>query len=176
MKVIVSVLIGLFSISASAETTTILTLQRLNYKPEKKLFYDINYNSTTCEINLENPFDIYYRDNNSGDRLTEFSKDSAKYFGLKKNSAIWTPTAVALEFRALDEIKKATGTDANIIVSMSLVDGVCKTSTIYSDGLVNYEISNINIQSKLTLGLPLGVEWVSLQTSEAEVCVLGACQ
>jgi hypothetical protein len=176
MKRIAIILVGLLSFSASAETTTALTLQRLNYKPEKKLIYDLNYDAASCEINLLNPFDVYYRDNQTGERLPEFSKDSEKYFGLQKNSSVWTPTSVAFEFKALDEIKKATGTDVTIIVNMSIVDGACTATTVYSDGVVSYNISNINIQSKIKFGLPLGVDWVSLQSPEAEICVLGDCE
>lgn len=176
MKVILSSVVLLLSLSAYAGTSTVLTLQRLNYKPEKKLIYDLNYNTATCEFNLDDPFDIYYRDNVTGERLPEFSKDSVKYFGLKKNSATWTPTAVALEFKALDEIKKATKTEATIVVSLSVVDGTCTTSTQYNDGQKSFELSHINIQSKLTLGLPLGVDWVSMQTPDAEICMLGDCE
>lgn len=177
----IAALVGLFfTFTASAETSTVLTLQRLNYKPEKKLIYDLNYNATTCEIELSNPFDVYYRDNNTGERLAEFSKDSQKYFGLKANASTWMTNAVSLEFKALDEIKKATQTDASIVVSIEKIGEQCVTTTEYSNGADKLEISNIDIQSKLTFGLPLGVDWVSLLSETTQgpvkICVLGDCQ
>lgn len=180
MKAIIFLAVIFSTFAASAATSTVLTLQRLNYKPEKKLVYDINYDTDTCEIQLESPFDVYYRDNVTGEHLAEFSQDSQKYFGLKLNSSVWEKNAVALEFKALDEIKKGTKTDARIVVSIEKVGETCVATTEYSNGLDNLAITNIDIQSKLTFGLPLGVEWVSLHSTTEQgvlkTCVLGSCQ
>ncbi|MCC6138923.1 MAG: hypothetical protein IT287_09835 [Bdellovibrionaceae bacterium] len=164
-----------------AASSTVLTLQRLNYKSEKKLHYDVVYDDATCEIDLSSPFDVYYRDNTTGERLAEFSKDSAKYFGPKTQTAVWTRETVSLEFTAFDEIKKATNSEEKqILVSVfANAQGGCESKAEFVSASETYVLKNIDIQATKLLGVPVGVDWVLL-TGETEIgpvssCVVGSC-
>lgn len=178
MKFILGFLVFASSV-AHADSITVFSLQRLNYKPEKKLIYDINYDATTCELNLTTPFDVYYRDNTTGERLTEFSNDSAKYFGPRMQTSVWTAQSISVEFTALDEIKKATNSQASIIVTMRTENDICAPVAEYRDGTENYVLKNIDIQVRKVLGFPVGVAWVHMTGESAfglvSQCAVGTC-
>ncbi len=175
------ILLSIFSIfcTAPAWAETVLTIQRVNFKNFKKLHYDLIYSAATCEIKTSTPFDVYYRDNASGERLPDFSSDSQDYFGPRIDRSRLSPTAVALEFKAFDEIQNATRRPAEILVRLEKVGNRCKARAEISYEGRAFTLENIDIKVKTFLGLPSGVEWVRLDGSDSEGkledCVVGNC-
>jgi len=169
----------LLSLAPIAEASPLLTVQRVNYKPEKGLVYELVFNKETCQINVAAPFEVYYRDNRSKQRLPDFSSDSRDYFGPRLDAAKITPTQAALEFKAFDEIQKETGVRAEILARLDNSSGECLASAEITYGNQRYTLEHIDIKVTKFLGFPNGVEWVQLKGINAEGpvvdCVVGKC-
>lgn len=165
---------------AEAATAPVLKLQRTNYKPDKRLDYDLSFNPATCEINRNEPFDVYYRDNNSGQRLDEFSGNSQKYFGPRVDSSFIGAKQASLRFEAFDEIQTKLKMRAEIMARIELVNGKCVVTTEITYGKKRYQLERINIEMKKIFGMPSGVEWVQLKGRDARGpvtdCVVGECE
>lgn len=163
---------------AQAATTTVLQLQRTNYKPEKLLVYDLSYDASTCAINRKAPWDVYYRDNSTGQRLEQFSSDSARYFGPR--AAIRAADEISLSFLALEEIQKQLGERVSITARLDKIDGKCVVSSEISYRNQRFSLEKIFIKMKKTFGFPSGVESL-LVTGKADDgapvrnCVAGNC-
>jgi hypothetical protein len=164
---------------AQAATTTVLRLQRTNYKPEKVLVYDLSYDASTCAINRKVTWDVYYRENSTGQRVEQFSNDSARYFGPK---SFMRPAAeeISLSFLALEEIQKQLGERVNITASLEKIDGKCVVTSEISYRNKRFSLEKIFIKMKKTFGFPSGVESL-LVTGRADDgtpvrdCVAGTC-
>lgn len=176
---ILSAIALLTASSAFADSAPVLTVQRVNYKPEKRLVYDLQFDKNACQINTAKPFDVYYRENKGGKRLPDFSSDSRDYFGPRYDAAKTTPTQVALEFKAFDEIQKETGVRGEILVTLNNASGNCVASAEITYSNQRYTLEHIDIKVTKVFGFPSGVEWVQLQGKNAEGpvkdCVVGSC-
>lgn len=181
MKAILGFCFALTSAAASAESITILTLQRTNYKPEKQLVYDVMVDPTSCELSKQAPFDVYYVNNSTGERLPSFSADSREYFGPRVNPATTTAHQALLEFKAFDEIQNETGIPAQIAVT-TVKDSSkgCGARAVISYSGKSYVLVHIDLAMKLTFGFPSGVDWVRLEgldgSGDVRDCVIGACR
>lgn len=169
----------LLTTPAAAESA--LTVHRVNFKNTKLLHYDLNYDARKCVINPNQPFDVYYTDTASGARLSELSSDSQDYFGPRIKGPAQA-NQVELQFKAFDEIQKATNMRGQITVKLENVDGQCRprTEIAYQSRVPRrYELLHIDIKMKLTFGFPTGVSYVLLKGKEngAAVtdCVVGRC-
>ncbi len=161
-----------------AKSSQILELQRVNFKPEKKLVYELDYNPSSCEINKEKPFIVYYKDNATGEREADFSKNSEKFFG-PRDTAVST-RQVALEFKGFDEIEQAINVRATLTAYLEKNGEKCSAFAEISYAKKRYMLERIEIQVKKALGIPNGVEWIMLKGRDngAKVadCVAGSCR
>jgi hypothetical protein len=160
-----------------AKTSQVLELQRVNYKPEKKLVYELDYNPASCEINRARPFDFYYKDNSSGERELEISSNSRKFFAPRAENI--GAHEATLAFMGFDEIERALGVRATLTTRVEKIDGKCVASTELSYANKRYTLERIEIQVKKALGIPSGVEWVRLkgrsERGRVVDCVAGDC-
>lgn len=164
---------------AQAATTTVLQLQRTNYKPEKLLVYDLSYDASTCAISRKAPWDVYYRDNSTGQRLEQFSSDSARYFG-PKSSLRAAADEISLSFLALEEFQKQLGERVSITASVDKIDGKCVVTSEISYRNQRFTLEKIFIKMKKTFGFPSGVESLIVtgkadDGSAVRDCVAGNC-
>lgn len=162
-----------------ARTSPVLELQRVNYKPEKKLVYELDYNPSSCEINRERPFDVYYKDNATGEREPDFSKNSEKFFAPR--SVPVSARKVALEFKGFDEIEQAVGMRAELLVLLDKSEGKCAPHAEITYGKSRFTLERIELKvKKALLGIPNGVEWVQLkgrgEKGRVVDCVAGDCE
>ena len=176
-----AVFLSLLPLSASAKSTTVVQLQRVNYKEEKRLVYDLNYDENTCEIRTKAPFDAYYRENSSGQRLEKFSSESTRYFGPRLEGARLTPSEVPLHFQALREIQDKLGIRAQILVRLEKDGERCVPSAEITYKNQRFTLEKIFIRMKKALGIPTGVEWVLVtgkreDGSAVKDCVAGDCE
>jgi|GEM_PF-4901331 len=169
----------LLSPATQAKTTQVLELQRVNYKPEKKLVYDLDFNPATCEINRARPFDVYYRDNATGAREPDFSGNSQSYFGPRLDNAQRGPREIELAFKGFDEIEKALNMRAEILIRLEKTDGKCAAFAEITYGKKRFTLERIEILVTKVLGIPNGVEWVLLKgrgdSGRVVDCVAGDC-
>lgn len=172
-----AVLLSLFPLSAEARSTTVLQLQRVNFKPEKRLVYDLNYDSASCEVNAADPFDAYYRDNATGQRLEKFSTESMRYFGPAALAA--RKSEIELRFKALEEIQQKLGIRAQILIRLEMADGKCTPSAEITYSNKRFTLEKINISMTKAFGIPNGVEWVQVkgrsERGPLTDCVAGKC-
>lgn len=160
-----------------AQTSTVLELQRTNYKPEKLLVYDLSYDSSSCTIHRRTAFDTYYRDNKTGRRLDQFSSDSKRYFGPRTDLPVYE-TEAPLSFLALEEIQKELGERVQLTARLEKVDGRCVASSEITYRKQRYTLEKIFIKMKKVFGFPAGVESVILtgrnpDGSKVRDCVVG---
>jgi hypothetical protein len=180
MKTLILLFAATFSFVTLAESRPVLTLQRVNYKPEKRLVYAVNYDPDKCVIDEKNPLEVYYRDNHSSERLTEFSNDSREYFGPRIDPAKQTDTAIELQFKALDEIQTKSGMPATITINVYRPsEATCEPYAEITYADKNFVLERIDLMARLFAGFPVGVKWVRLSgydsEQEYEECVLGDC-
>lgn len=175
-----AVFLSLLPLSAFAKSTTVVQLQRVNYKEEKRLVYDLNYDPAACEIAKADPFDAYYRDNSSGQRLEKFSRESVRYFGPRVDPAKVRSNEVPLHFQALAEIQDKLGIRAQILVRLEKDGERCVPSAEITYKNQRFTLEKIFIRMKKALGIPTGVEWVLVtgkreDGSAVRDCVAGDC-
>lgn len=167
----------LMASSAQADAVNVLQLQRVNYKPEKVLQYDLHVNAATCEIRRNSPFEVYYRDKTTGRRLPDFSGNSQEYFGPRAVNV--GANQAELQFEALDQIQKELEMRATLLMRSEKVDGKCVTTTEISYGNKRYELKEIFLKMKKTFGIPTGLDWVRLkgksERGPIDDCVTGGC-
>ncbi len=154
----------LYQLPVRADSSaTLFTLIRTNYKPEKVLHYDLVFDAKKCVINDGQPFDVYYVDAQTGERLTEFSSNSAQYFSPRLNEAHVTKTSAELNFKALDEVRKLTGIDAKIVGVITRTPSGCEVTAELHDGNSVSQLEEIVLKMKIKFGLPVGVQWVKVK-------------
>lgn len=179
MKTFIAGAIVFASLVANADTKTVLTLTRVNYKNYKLLHYDIEFDSQTCSINTKRPFDVYYEDIRTGERMSDFSSDSEKYFGPRIDSKQVSAHEAVLNFKSLEEIQKATGTPARIVVKVQGASGRCTTEAWIGYADQSYILDHMDIKVTKTFGFPTGVEWLQLKGHDDRGpivdCVVGSC-
>jgi hypothetical protein len=165
---------------AEAKSVTVVQLQRTNYKPEKRLHYDLNYNPANCEIQRQKPFDAYYVDNDTGERIEKFSSDSVKYFGPKFDPSKVLPHEAELSFGAFEEIQESLGTHARLLFRIESVNGKCEAQAEVTYKNKRYQLLRIELEVKKILGFPSGVKWVRLKGKSERGpvvdCVTGGCE
>jgi hypothetical protein len=160
-------------------SATVLQIYRVNFKPEKRLVYELNFNGD-CEITKSEPFDVYYRENKTGQRLEKFSNESQRYFGPQINSNDFKTYEIPLHFRALTDIQEKLGTRAQILVRIFKENGKCEASAEITYRNKRFTLKSINIKMEKTLGIPTGVAWVMVNGlkedgSPYKDCVAGEC-
>jgi len=164
---------------SEAKSSTVLELQRVNYKNEKRLIYDLNFNPATCEIDRNQPFDTYYRDNKTGARDPEFSKSSEKFFGPRLEGVRISAHEAPLSFKGFDEIEIALNMRARLVARVERVQGKCVASAEITYTTKRFTIERIELKVKKALGIPNGVEWVLLkgrgERGRIVDCVAGDC-
>lgn len=170
-----------FPASAAAKSTTVVQLQRVNYKEEKRLVYDLNYDPASCEIHKADPFGAYYRDNATGERLEKFSRESTRYFGPRLDGARISANEVPLHFQALAEIQDKLGLRAQILVRLVKDGERCLPSAEITYKNQRFTLEKIFIKMKKSFGIPTGVEWVLVKGkredgSAVSDCVAGDCR
>lgn len=181
MKSLVLMAISLVaSVSMATQTQAIFTLKRVNYKPEKLLHYDLVFDAAKCAIDANNPFDVYYVDINTNERLTEFSSNSQQYFSPRLNEANLTKTTAELNFKALDEIRKISGSDQKIIASLYKDNSGCHAKAEIIGAGTSSVLEQIEIKMKLKFGLPMGVAWVLIHelvnNQPVDRCLTDKCE
>ncbi len=171
----------LLSSSSFAASQTVLTIQRVNYKAEKLLKYDVIYDQLTCAINTSKPFDVYYIEKATGQRLADFSSDSADYFGPHLAANRTSSTGVLLQFKAFEEIKTQTGLRGEIVVTSERQGTNCVLASHVSYSNKKYILKHIDLAMKLTFGFPTGIKWVNLNGQDDQLqpvseCIVGSCR
>lgn len=168
----------LCSVSAFADSRTLFSLDRVNYRPEKRLRYDLSFDAATCQVNASAPLDVYYIDKATGRRISEFSSLSREYFGPRLNAGDVTPTSVRIRFRAFDEIQNVVG-PATLVGRVSQGSDGCEVHTEVSYERKAFILDHIDLKLEKAFGFPVGLEWVLVHgvsgSRPVEDCLIGSC-
>lgn len=167
------------SFANTISQSTLFSLERINYKPEKILHYDVSYDSNACLFTQKNPFDLYYVDRVSGERLSEFSSNSKQYFSPEILDSATGQSQIELNFKALEEIRSALNTDQKIFVILKQVEGQCLAEARIEGEGRSSQLLKIEMKMKIKFGLPVNTVWVqTTENYQGEViknCLTDAC-
>jgi hypothetical protein len=137
------------------KTKTLFTFHRVNYKPDKVLYYDVILNSS-CEF-TEEVLDPYYFKPKVNQRI-ELNDDS--YF-VPKNVEHISSNHIKFSFRALDKLIGEDGIiDAYIFPNNTPTQNsnLCNEVAIVNFEGNDYKIDSIFAKMRVILGKPLGLK------------------
>lgn len=169
---------------AQLSKNNLFTLHRMNYKPEKTLYYDLVYDKGLCKIYKTAPLDVYYleknSDNNKVERV-EMSSASQEYFAPQILKQDMNGTILEFTFKSLEEATILEKQDRKVIVQI-IKDNAnnCRIENkVRLEGEL-YALKHIEIKAKVFLGIITGVDyvWAKLVDSknvETKECLHGEC-
>jgi hypothetical protein len=179
---LIGVLLAL-SLTTKAELTrsTLFTLNRINFKPEKTLHYDLLFDSESCTINQEKPLDIFYLfEEEVPPRREDMSPDSQKYFGAQWEQENLGERDMEFTTLTIQKFETIAEEDRKYMVEVFETDEGCEPVARIRYGDKLYQLVNISTKVKLFLGWPTGAKWVQLtvinEFGESEtLCAAGKC-